>query len=284
MTPKTSIVVFSDVDAILVDPHMPPFAASASVLRRLLAEDVALVLCSSKTRAELEFIQHELGVNAPFICENGAAVFIPSGYFEFDIPNARELAGYQAVEFGAAHSGIVQTLHRAAEKLRIEIACFSEMSIEEVARECRLPLLHARLAKLREYGERFTTLDPNPAVRSRLFKALHAAGLRCLNGDPYDFLGAPVDNRLGVSLLNGLYRRESAAVTTIAVTDALRDENLVRLVDHAIMVSDEAVAGGSVGMIDWAEAIADAVYEIRRRRMPVQPASTGAIQDDRPRG
>ncbi len=173
MKPKTSIVVFSDVDAILLDPHMPSFASAATVLSRLVLEDVVLVLCSSRTRAEIELIQQELGLNAPFICENGGAVFIPGGYFDFDVPGARELAGYQTVEFGRAYSDVVRTLRRTAERLRIEIIGFGDMSIEEVARECGLPLLQARLAKLREYGEYFRTLDPGPAVRSRLSKALN---------------------------------------------------------------------------------------------------------------
>lgn len=63
-------------------------------------------------------------------------------------------------------------------------------------------------------------------------------------------------------------------MTTVGVTDARREENLVRLVDHPIMVADDEVADDSVGMVDWAEAIADVVQEIRRRRMPFQPAST----------
>jgi mannosyl-3-phosphoglycerate phosphatase len=275
MKPKTSIVVFSDVDAVLLDSHLPPFAAAASVLRRLLLEDVSLVLCSSRTRAEIEFIQQKLGLNAPFICENGGAAFIPGGYFDFDIPSARELAGYQAVEFGRTQIDIVQTLHRTAERLRTEIVGFSAMSIEEVARECHLPLLQARLAKLREYGERFRALDPSPAVRSRLFKALQAARLRCVDGYRYDYVGAPVDNRLGVRLLDSLYRRESAAVMTIGVTDALREENLVRLVDHPIMVSDEDVASGSIGVADWADAIVDAVRELRGRGVPSVSARRG---------
>jgi mannosyl-3-phosphoglycerate phosphatase len=83
MKPKTSIVVFSDVDAVLKDPHLPPFATAASILRRVLLEDVSLVLCSSRTRAELEFIQQELGVNAPFICENGGGGFHPGRLFRF---------------------------------------------------------------------------------------------------------------------------------------------------------------------------------------------------------
>jgi mannosyl-3-phosphoglycerate phosphatase family protein len=275
MKPKTSIVVFSDVDAVLKDPHLPPVAAAVSILRRVLLEDVSLVLCSSRTRAELEFIQQELGVSAPFICENGGAAFIPGGYFDFDVPIARELPGYQAVEFGRTQMEIVQTLHSTAERLRIQIVSFRDMSIEEVARECHLPLLQARLAKLREYGERFRILDPSPAPRSRLFKALNAARLRCIGGDRYDYVGAPVDSRLGVRVLDDLYRRESAAVMTIGVTDALRQENLVSLVDYPIMVSDEDAASGSVGVVDWADAIVDAVQDLRGRNVPSMSTRRG---------
>ena len=137
------------------------------------------MLCSSRTRAEIEAIQQELEIAHPFVCESGGAVFIPRGYFGFAVPGARDLAGYEAVEFGRPYAEVVQKLHRTAERLAIEIVGFSDMSVEEVARDCHLSLLQARLAKLREYGERFRILDSNELARNRLVRALKANRLRC---------------------------------------------------------------------------------------------------------
>ena len=264
MSPHTSVVVFSDVDAALADPREPAFGIAGRLLQQLVEEDVALVLCSSKTRAELEFIQQMLGITDPFICENGAALFVPAGYFPFDIPGSRELPGYHMIEFGRAYGDVVDALRRTSDRLRIEIVGFNDMSIEEVGRECGVSLLHARLTKLREYEERFRVLDPSPSAVIRLVRGLNASRLRCIDCDPFSYVGAPVDHRPGVSLLTYLYRRTSSSVQTIALTDVLREHNLGSLAGHRFIVLDDGIATGSVRVLDWAEAIVDAVHDVRR--------------------
>ena len=140
------------------------------------------MLCSSKTRAEIEMLQQDLGVAHPFVSENGGALFLPRRYFPFPISDGRSIAGYQAIEFGLPYYQLVETLHRVTNDLNIPVVGFSDMSTEEVAKDCKLPLMVALLAKLREYDEPFRILDSGLAVRSRLFKALHRAGLHFTRG------------------------------------------------------------------------------------------------------
>ena len=268
-SPVPSIVVYSDVDPVLLDPYTPRFAAAAAALREIELDDAALVLCSGHTRAELEFIQQKLDINHPFICENGGAVLIPDGYFRFDVANTRSLPGYHAVEFGRPYADVVDILHRTADALRLPVVGFSDMSIENVAQECRLPMLQARLAKLREYEEPFRLLTPSSAAWSRLSKALHCASLRCTRGQTFDRVGAPVDCSVGVNLLNSLYRRSGAVVTTVGLTQTTNEDSLLPLVDHSITVAAEQTAAGApavIDVVDWAAAIVDTVHELRRNR------------------
>jgi mannosyl-3-phosphoglycerate phosphatase len=274
MEPRLPIVVFSDVDGVLRHPHVHSCTEAARALQQLRREDVPLALCSSHTRAEVEWIQQELGIRHPFVCESGGAAFIPAGYFEFAVPGARDLAGYQAVEFGRPYAEVARTLHRTAERLRIEIVGFGDMSVEEVARDCRLPLLQARLSKLREYGERFRVLEPGEATRARLFRALSAARLRCIARDRYDQVGAPVDNSIGVRALLGLYNRARGPVLTVGLVDELADEKALHFVNRRVIVSDDDPAGGGADMVGWAEAIVDIVESVRvsQRPDPAPPA------------
>ena len=267
-------VVFSQVDAALMHPRDAAFTNARNTLRQLVADDVAVVLCSSKTRAELEFIQQTLGIADPFICEHGAASFIPDQYFDAEIPGARDLSGYQAVEFGRTYADVVEVLRRTAQRLRIKILGFNEMSTEDVARECRLPLLQARLAKLREYEERFRVLDPGPAAGHRLGKALSGSHLRCVAADPFAYVGAPVEHRLGVNMLNGLYRRARGSVLTIGITDRSGEDGLETLVDQVITIPQEDTTAGPISVEEWARAVADAVGDLRRQgaRFPAAPA------------
>jgi len=246
-------------------PHLS-YTLALGAFRLGMGAAVSLVLCSSKTRAEVETIQQALGIHHPFVCESGAATFVPAGYFPFDVPQARDLAGYQAVEFGRPHAEIAQALRRTAARLRVDMVAFGDMSVDEVARDCHLSLLQARLAKLPEYGERFRVRDRRAAARGRLFDALQASHLRCTGGAHFDYVGAPVENSLGVALLRTLYHRAFGAVVTVGLADAMADDNLLQLVDRRVIVGDEDPARGGVDVAAWARAIVDIVEEVRGDR------------------
>jgi predicted mannosyl-3-phosphoglycerate phosphatase (HAD superfamily) len=190
---------------------------------------------------------------------------IPAGYFGFAVPGARDLAGYQAVEFGRPYAEVARTLHRTAERLRIEIVGFGDMSVEEVARDCHLPLLQARLSKLREYGERFRVLDQVEITRGRLFRALEGAHLRCTSGGRYDQVGAPVDNSVGVNALLAFYNRACGPVLTAGLVDALADGRVLELVNRPVKVPDDDPENGGVDVVGWAETIVDIVDDLRRQ-------------------
>jgi mannosyl-3-phosphoglycerate phosphatase family protein len=276
MRPGLPIVVFSDVDGVDC-ARAGSFITAANTLKHLGLDEVPLVLCSSKTRAEIEEIQQQLGIRHPFVCESGAAALIPVGYFDFEVPNARDRAGYLAVEFGWPYSKVVHTLGRTAERLRIEIVGFNDMSVEEVARECHLTLLQARLAKLREYGERFRVLAPGETTRSRLFRALKAAALHCVAGERFDHVGRAVDNGAGVNLLCSLYQRACGGVLTAGLAGP-KTEDVLRLASRRVIAFDNDQIKSGVDAASWAEAIVDSVQTLRR-----QDSSPPAIGRETPR-
>jgi mannosyl-3-phosphoglycerate phosphatase len=270
------VVVFSDVDGVLSEPWAPTSAAAANVLEPLARAHVALILCSCKTRAELEVIQQELGIRHPFVCEGGGAVLIPREYFDFAVPHSREHAGYDAVEFGRPYVEVAEKVHRTAELLGIDIVGFRDMSVEEVARDCKIPLLRARLAKLREYQEPFRVLDPDAGARRRLVKALSGARLRCTSDGRYDYAGAAIGNSLGAQVLRECYRRAHGRILTIGLADAMGDDDLLRLVDFPIIVHDDPAARGAVDLLGWAEAIVATVQDLSDASIPPElQARTG---------
>jgi mannosyl-3-phosphoglycerate phosphatase len=264
------------VDGVLHDPHLPRFSRAATILRDLAVDNAALVLCSGKTRAELEFVQQKLDLVHPFISENGGAVYVPAHYFGFDVPNGRSVAGYQVVEFGRPYADVVQALRRAADRLRMPLVGFSDMSIEDVAHECHMPLLQARLAKLREYDEPFRLVDAAPGARSRLFKALDGVHLRGVAGTQFDRVGAPVDIDIGVSLLKTFFKRENPAVATAGLAhETTPHDALLGLVDYPVLVPEDD-DDGRIDVVDWAEAIVDAVQSLRRRRTALAGDADGS--------
>ena len=237
---KKRLVVFTDLDGSLLDHESYSFAPAGEALALLAAKGIPLVLCSSKTRAEMEILQQDLRVAHPFLSENGGALFLPRRYFPFLISDGRSIAGYGAIEFGRPYYQLVETLHRVANELEIPVVGFSDMTIEEVAKDCKLSLMAARLAKLREYDEPFRILDSGLAARSRLFKVLHRAGLRCTRGGRYHHLTGVTDKGLGVRTLKSLYRQAWGKVVAVGLGDGHNDLSLLQEAEIPIVVQNPA--------------------------------------------
>jgi len=125
--PDSSLVVISDVDGCLLDGRYSSDAASEA-LEALRARRIPLVLCSSKTSAELQALQERLGLGCPFICENGAEIYVPPGYFPFDIPGSIRRKGYEVVVFGGSYRDVVSALRRAALEAHVSLVLFADMS------------------------------------------------------------------------------------------------------------------------------------------------------------
>ena len=261
-----------DLDDTLFEPRTFSVDASARrALNRIEREHLPVVFCSSRTRAELELVQQELGINQPFICENGAAVFVPRGYFGCRVARAIDVAGYETVEFGKPYAEIVASLRRAADRLEMNVIGFSDMSVEDVAIDCDVPLLQARLAKLREYSEQFRVVDAQPGATSRLFKALRAAGLDGTSRGRYHHVGA-MRRDIGGQFLLDQYRRAFGKIVTVVFGDHGSAAPLLRQADVPLVVqsgaSDETkrlltdVPAARLTVADSVGAWADAVLEI----------------------
>jgi len=267
MEPDPALVVFSEVDGILPDGSASALETAMAACDVLARNRIPLVLCSGRTRAQLERVQQALSIDYPFICEHGAAVFVPIGCFPDRVPAAREVAGFDAIEFGRPYSHTVESLRRTAQRLRIEVTGFNDMSVEEVAAACGLSLLEARLAKLREYSEPFRIAREDDRARDRLFKALRADGVGCIRGDPYHHVGAPAHRRAGLELIQELYERAlRRPVLTVGFGSAVEHVPMLRQVHVPVLVctggpvvSPEALtairSGGRSGVAAWAQTI-----------------------------
>ncbi|MCL5671534.1 MAG: HAD-IIB family hydrolase [Acidobacteria bacterium] len=243
--PDAELVVFTDLDGTLLDHETYSFSPALEALDLLKSKGVPLILCSSKTRAEIELIQLDIGLRHPFISENGAAVFIPRGYFPLAPEATRGVEGYEVLECGIPYRQLVETLHRISSELRIRVISFSDMSLDEVARDSKLPPMEARLAKLREYDEPFWILDSSAATRSRLLNALREAGLRCIRGGRYYHVTSVTDKGLAVRKLSSLYEQAWGNVLTVGLGDSPNDLPLLREVDIPIVVRNPAAGAAT---------------------------------------
>lgn len=230
---KTPVIAFVDID-VVPPPPAEGRGPVARMLERLAHERIVLVFCSERTRAEVESTRQAFGIFHPFITEAGGAVFIPERYFGSDVENTRKIGGYQAVEFGMNYDTLVDTIRHAADRLNVGVLGFGDMSVEQVARECGLSLLDARLAKLREYSEPFRLLVANPIAERRLTRTLEGNGLRCRPGPEFFLASVPKGPQMAIALLTKLYRAAFGSALTAASVEGVGLTDLVPHVDVAL--------------------------------------------------
>ena len=231
---RSSLVLFSDLDGTLLDHDSYSFDAARDALARLRRDGVPLVLCSSKTRAEIEVLRTEMQNTHPFVVENGGAVCIPDGYFPFAIDGAERRDSVRVVPIGDAYDDLVAALARASRRSGVAARGFAAMTDAEVADATSLPLEQARLARRREFDEPFEILDP--AGTPALLAAIEAEGKRWTAGGRFHHILGASDKGAAVRMLTDLYRRHLGAVTTIGLGDAPNDESLLRAVDIPVLI------------------------------------------------
>jgi hypothetical protein len=81
-SPATAILVFTAIDGILRQEESEPCCDARTALDLLRERRVPVVLMSHGAAAPVQALQAELGLVEPFICDGGATLYIPRGYFE----------------------------------------------------------------------------------------------------------------------------------------------------------------------------------------------------------
>jgi mannosyl-3-phosphoglycerate phosphatase len=270
---KDRILVFTDLDGTLLDYRDYSFEPARPALLRLRQSGIPVVICTSKTRAEVEAVRAELGNSDPFIVENGGAIFFPEGYFSVEIPAVRMDSGYLVVELGTSYSRILDVYSQMKDRLPGRLRGFSDLTVEEVARLTGLSQAEAVRAKKREYDEPFLLDDP--VTNLDIVRTMgESAGLSITRGRYFHLTG---DNDKGraVRLVKDIYARaDGIAPRTIGLGDSPNDLPLLENVDFPVLVQkpggryepsirlDNLIFAPGEGPVGWSVAVRELVERL----------------------
>ena len=234
MEDKKRFVVFTDLDGTLLDPATYAWTAATRALEEIRRRKIPLVICSSKTRSEIEALRKELNNQDPFIVENGGAIFIPDGYFPFIYPFSKQITAYSVIELGMPYSRLTEALTKIALETGTKIKGYAQLTAEEIAKQTGLSVEEAQRAKQRDYDEPFVVgsgIHPAPVL-----KAIERTGLRWTKGGLYYHLTGDNDKGKAVNLLTELFKQKWGTATTIGLGDSLNDQPMLSVVDHPVLV------------------------------------------------
>ena len=229
------LLVLTDLDGTLLDHDTYSHAAADPALRLLRRRGVPLVLCSSKTRAEMLLIHHELGLGDPFIAENGGGIFAPESH-----PLAREVGwrpageGWRVFPLGLSIGEVRRRLATFGPALSAR--GFGEMDEALVARLTGLSPEAAARARAREFNEPLVLAHPERDAPA-FSRAAEQAGLTATRGGRFFHLLGGGDKGRAARLELDWYSRRDPELFSAALGDAENDLPLLREVDRAYLLA-----------------------------------------------
>lgn len=265
------LLIYTDLDGTLLDARDYSFGPARKALAKLQGAEIPVIICTSKTRAEILSLRQRLGNTHPFISENGGGIYLPGGYFPFDLPAAHYSEGYGVIVLGTPYPKLREAIS-ALKAGGFELKGFGDMTEGEVAEVTGLTTGEARLAKDREFDEPFI-LTGGEDQSQRLKEAIKGLGLNFTKGRLMHILG-DCDKGRAVKIVTELYRREYGEVITCGLGDSPNDLPMLKAVDYPFLVQkpggyhDPDVKGGRIAMVDgigpegWAKAVTGLLMEL----------------------
>ncbi len=257
------LVVFTDLDGTLLDSETYSFAPAREALRELRRRNVPLVLCSSKTRAEVAPLRRRLKNAHPYIVENGGGIVIPRRYFGPGTP--------RRIDLGRPYSEVAAALEVLARRSGVPVRGFHRMTARQIAEGAGLSLAEAHLAKRREFDEPFLFLGADQKARARFAELAKKSGFAIARGGRFWHLSSGSDKGRAVRRLVSLYRLATPGrpIRLLALGDAANDLPMLRAAHRAVLLPardgscDRAVLrslpgivrGSAPGPVGWNAAV-----------------------------
>lgn len=272
------LVIFTDLDGTLLDDTTYSFEKALPALELIRQHSVPLILCSSKTRTEIEYYRKKLANSHPFVSENGGGIFIPKHYFDFSLRSApftvEEEEDYDVIRLGARY----YDLRNAVKELQregFEITGFGDMTAKELAAIANMAIDEAAMAKERDFDEPFIYRGPNHEL-PRLFQAINQKGFTFTQGRFFHILGSS-DKGVAVSILTDLYKRKCGNIKTLAAGDSPNDIPMLERVDFPICVQKpggiydpqidmpKLIRADGIGPEGWNNSLIEFLHRIRQK-------------------
>jgi mannosyl-3-phosphoglycerate phosphatase family protein len=228
------LVVFTDLDGTLIDHHNYSIEGSREAIRKLADREATLVFCSSKTFAEQVYLQQQIGIDQPFIFENGSAIAIPVGFFPTKKYSALPTEqGYELVIFAHADAAALQSILRPFKTIK------GYANATDVELSAATSLSGGGIQRARERGFTETLLTPLTEIQaSQIASQLKPFGFTLSRGGRfYTVQSDSVSKGKAVQWMMEIFREETVQSPYFAAMgDSPNDVSMLEVVELPFLV------------------------------------------------
>lgn len=231
------VLIFTDLDGTLLDHYNYNFQPAVSLLHILDEAHIPVIPVTSKTRSELLALRKELNNRNPFVVENGAAIFIPKGFFDTQPQGTDECEEFWVRSFAPRRSYWVELLDKLSKRFPDQFTYFSKLGTEGVQEFTGLSAKDAELANHREFSEPVLWLGDDD-TKAQFKDALLEEGIWIVEGGRFLHLSNGCDKGKALSWLKAFYqaRDTETPIHTIALGDSHNDVSMLEACDQPIVI------------------------------------------------
>lgn len=236
-------IVFTDLDGTLLDHNNYTWEDAAPALEKLNKLNIPVIFNTSKSVKEALSLQKKMTISAPFIVENGSALYVPSNIpksiFTKDgqvqeIFNSSLTDDYYYILFGEHRKKLLGIAHQARLQNQWSFEGFADWTTDKVMELTRLDEETAKQAMDRQYSEPFLWQDNDSAFKN-FTSFLQTKQLQILKGGRfYHIIGQTNKAKPILYLKQTLYKQAKTKV--ICLGDSANDIDMLDVADFPVCI------------------------------------------------
>lgn len=224
------------MDGTLLDHHTYSFEAAKPTLNKLKSKNIPVIPTTSKTYAEMQSLRHRIGLETPFIVENGAAIYIPTDFLKYQPSTALAVEGFWCKQFIANKEHWLTLIEQLPAEFSNQYQQFSKMSVSEIQDCTGLDAHDAALAARRQFGEPVLWLG-DETDKAKFIKAIKDKGAYPLEGGRFIHVSGNCNKGQALRWLADEYQNQfNTEVQTFALGDGKNDVAMLEAADVSIRI------------------------------------------------